>query len=229
MHNVKTILLLLLLFTVLISGTSFGTTIQLLENGDFENGLNGWNTNGDVTLGTNGNNAYLQGQYATMGQNTTVTTWNDHALSQDFFINNSIEEVTLSFNMVISGSDNTRFYDDNVDVYFEQLVCSYWNLTTSTNILEWQSPDSSNYNIGITYEATLSISDYLADVNPNASILFTLDEDSAYWFGDNTDIVLNLDNVSVTAEAAPVPEPASMILLGTGLIGLAGLRRRKAK
>lgn len=52
----------------------------------------------------------------------------------------------------------------------------------------------------------------------STDLSFTFRNDPAYWF---------LDNVSVTQGGGTVPEPSSVFLFGSGLLGLAGLARRK--
>jgi hypothetical protein len=47
---------------------------------------------------------------------------------------------------------------------------------------------------------------------------FTFRNDPSYWF---------LDNVSVSQSGGTVPEPGTIVMFGTGILGIAGIARRK--
>jgi hypothetical protein len=66
---------------------------------------------------------------------------------------------------------------------------------------------------------TLSVSSLAGDIAYVEFYGVGMSNNSVYW--DNFTFNEN------TQQNAPVPEPATMILLGTGIAGLAGLRRKK--
>jgi hypothetical protein len=75
--------------------------------------------------------------------------------------------------------------------------------------------------------ATLSLSDVTSGFT-QYNLLFTGTGSNLLTFTSFDDeVFLSLDNVSINPTGSPVPEPSSLFLLGTGVLGLAGVARRK--
>lgn len=136
------------------------------------------------------------------------------------FLGNAGDKVTLAVNVVEIGSGTVHTNDDTKLYLFNQLgKLETWNDNANNSlqseIFEYLLPTAGTY--------------YAAVTTASNRPLYNTDGVITGWRDigmGNVHFNLNVD-LAAPPTANPVPEPATMLLFGTGLVGAAGYRLRK--
>jgi hypothetical protein len=202
---------IIVIIGVMVLGISGLAMANLITNGNFDSGLAGWTTSGDVDLGNGGTNP-LSGNYALLGSDITSGT---SYISQSFFIPFNVERLAISFSYRFVGID----LGTDTDTALANLRQYILGVPIATNeLLTLTSSFPGDWSQG-TYYGEVNVADWWIFDATSGNLRFTLNEGSSIW----TNYAFSVDNVNVES----VPEPTTMLLLGLGLVGLAGFRRKK--
>jgi hypothetical protein len=231
----------LFLVTVVILFFAFSTTASanLIQNGDFENAaadING----AEFTIGTSDTGEwYALGPWAVLAGGPSGSSYYFDHTGGTGGDQRAFQPIDTS-SMALTGQEITVSFD-----YIFEL--GNWQIQDMGVAVVGLSGPGAKYvayggagydgtfgidGVGITRTVlgTMALSSTSGWSNDSLSVVLSQDYDtllvvfaSSAWSGSGG--VRGIDNVSVSA----VPEPAALLLLGLGLVGLAGVRRKIRK
>jgi hypothetical protein len=202
------------MFWLVVLGVAATAQANLVQNWQFTDGLSQWNFSGDVTVGSAPvADTLMSGQYALLGAGTTNGV---SALSQSFSTF-GLTQLAVSFDWYFKYTDVAP----TVDKFAAFMVEGGIGIPL---FITYDLLKSYSANLGTTETTVSGHFAHTYDLSTwlplGGSVAFVLDE---AWFG-NVVSQAGVDNVSV---AAPVPEPGTLLLLGSGLLGLGGFACRR--